>query len=339
MSAEAFNKLDLVTPTNDCNSTLPSVSNSGRDPLKPFEGKPLNNNDGVCPTLPAPVITQPPSTAAAAAVPLVTVGAGSCTGKLACSHFHLETSVTHVTIGANSCNGDKACYNCNNGSSVPSNACNKGITKDFTPDGSCKYCVGEMNAGRNQPSSDPTRSPSSQPHVAAPSSTSTSPSESPSRAPRVRPRPVPSTTPSRTPSVSPSTAPSRVPSDAPTKRKQKKGCCSQDFKTCADWMLVGDGTTKKQCHKHKYPMTWLQHGSLPDTNTCLARYQPCTTTRHKKHKSNCCSGLNCKGKKGFQQCHPPKERYGKKKSNTEDLRAIHAELVYLETQVKRTDDK
>ena len=193
----------------------------------------------------------------------------------------------------------------------------------------------------NQPRSDPTRSPSSSPRVAAPSRTSPSPSESPSRAPRGRPRTAPSIMPSRASRAVPSTAPSRVPSDAPTKRKQKQGCCSHDFKTCTDGRLVGGGTTKKQCHQHKYPMTWLQHGSLSDTNTCRARYQPCTrsTTRHKNHASNCCSGLNCKGKKGFQQCHPPKERYGKKKSNAEELRAIHAELVYLETQVNRKDDK
>ena len=62
------------------------------------------------------------------------VGDGSCTGKNACQG--LKT----VTISSNSFNGKKICtWRTYTNNIVPNNACNVGLTDDFT-DGKCNYC-------------------------------------------------------------------------------------------------------------------------------------------------------------------------------------------------------
>ena len=58
--------------------------------------------------------------------------------------------LTKATIGSNSCNGDMACFTCAANNIVPDNACNKGLTDDFT-DGRCSYCSSAVSVPLGAP--------------------------------------------------------------------------------------------------------------------------------------------------------------------------------------------
>ena len=79
------------------------------------------------------------------------------------------------------------------------------------------------------------------------------------------------------------------------------GCCSLDFKTCADWC---SGTTKdscRSCEGNNTHLVFLDQGALDVTNTCVARWNECTNTNNA-----CCNGLVCyQRSQWYSQClHP-----------------------------------
>jgi hypothetical protein len=137
----------------------------------------------------------------------------------------------------------------------------------------------------------PTNAPISSP-VALPSPTPAP--VSPTNAP-VRPTPAP---------VSPTNAPVRPtpapvsPTNAPVAPTTPSGdsCCSLNYKDCVTWCPI-DEAGCNSCNSGQ--MYWLANGSRSG-NTCLARWDACTT-----NPTGCCGGLVCRGNKYYRQCVVP----------------------------------
>ena len=77
-----------------------------------------------------------------------------------------------------------------------------------------------------------------------------------------------------------------------------EGCCSLDFKTCADWCTESQDVCES-CDGT--PMFWLEDGALDEDDECLVRWDTCSNTTN-----TCCDGLVCyEQNPDFSQClHP-----------------------------------
>ena len=84
------------------------------------------------------------------------------------------------------------------------------------------------------------------------------------------------------------------------------GCCSHDYKSCADW-CNGTDRSPEQCETDPNctgystcDMKWLRVG---DNASCAARWEPCT-----EEVDRCCTGLLCHAfSQGYKQCLSPND--------------------------------
>ena len=87
---------------------------------------------------------------------------------------------------------------------------------------------------------------------------------------------------------------------------EEGGCCSHDYKSCADW-CNGTDRSPEQCETDPnctgystYDMKWLRVG---DNASCAARWEPCT-----EDVDMCCNGLLCHAfSQGYKQCLSPND--------------------------------
>jgi choice-of-anchor A domain-containing protein len=134
-----------------------------------------------------------------------------------------------------------------------------------------------------------------------------------------KPTPNPTKNPTKNPTNNPTDAPVPAPTGGggagpPADCDTSKGCCSQDFKTCAGW----GGNTKDACNPKPWgnggqDLMWLTCGPLKGAEAqCSKQY---TGNCNKNNVNDCCPGLACykgdgtvaeKGSSQYAQCKPDK---------------------------------